>query len=272
MNILAGPWLGEFGWELMSWQGYLRQLASQGERIWVISRPGHFALYADFVDRCHFIEFDPECQGDMWRMSGFNYDQSTTTARVRGVLERVGQALPADTHHVMPNRPYRLDEQRFLRLGKRAVSACEIIVHARKRHDSPSVARRNWPIDNWRALLSELSRQHIVGMIGRRSQTFDVDGLPIVDLRDVDLATLCDQLASCRLVVGPSSGPMHLASICGTKHLVWADNANSAIGGNNRDRYEFLWNPFRTPYRLIDRFGFQPPWQVVLAEIEEMLS
>ena len=26
-HLIAGPFLGEFGWELMQWQGYLRQLA-----------------------------------------------------------------------------------------------------------------------------------------------------------------------------------------------------------------------------------------------------
>lgn len=30
--IYAGPFIGEFGWELCCWQGYLRHLASQGEQ------------------------------------------------------------------------------------------------------------------------------------------------------------------------------------------------------------------------------------------------
>ena len=26
-QLIAGPFLGEFGWELMQWQGYLRQMS-----------------------------------------------------------------------------------------------------------------------------------------------------------------------------------------------------------------------------------------------------
>jgi len=44
----------------------------------------------------------------------------------------------------------------------------------------------------------------------------------------------------CRLVVGQSTGTMHLASLCGVPHVVWGSDR---IG----IRYKKTWNPFHTP-------------------------
>jgi len=77
-----------------------------------------------------------------------------------------------------------------------------------------------------------------------------------------------DNMAATRLVVGPSSGPMHLASLCGTPHLVWTDQIRySAIQVNNRKRYETLWNPFCTPCWVLDTQGWAPLPSFVLEEI-----
>ena len=31
--LLAGPWVGEFGWELFCWQGFLRKLSKQYDKV-----------------------------------------------------------------------------------------------------------------------------------------------------------------------------------------------------------------------------------------------
>ena len=54
-----------------------------------------------------------------------------------------------------------------------------------------------------------------------------------------------------KLIVGPSSGPMHMASLCGLKHLVWSTEYN-------RVRYERDWNPFKTEVIFHSDGGWNP--------------
>ena len=62
--LVAGPWIGEFGWELFGWQGYIRAISKNYVRTICISRPGHGVLYTDFAE---FVAFDPEVDSStMW--------------------------------------------------------------------------------------------------------------------------------------------------------------------------------------------------------------
>jgi ADP-heptose:LPS heptosyltransferase len=84
------------------------------------------------------------------------------------------------------------------------------------------------------------------------------------DLRNIPLNETADLLAGAKLAIGPSSGPMHLASLCGTRHIVWTDDKFwSAAKMNNRTRYESMWNPLKTPCTVVDQYGWDPPVAVI---------
>ena len=53
MKLLAGPWVGEFGWELFGWQGFLREHVQKNkyDEVIIASRPGHEVLYSDFCTK-----------------------------------------------------------------------------------------------------------------------------------------------------------------------------------------------------------------------------
>ena len=53
--LFAGPWVGEFGWELFCWQAYIRSLSKFYDKTICISNNHSKFLYDDFCDR--FIEF-----------------------------------------------------------------------------------------------------------------------------------------------------------------------------------------------------------------------
>lgn len=55
--LVAGPWVGEFGWELFTWQGYIRSLSEKFDKTIVLSRPSSKFLYTDFCDI--FIDAHP---------------------------------------------------------------------------------------------------------------------------------------------------------------------------------------------------------------------
>ena len=72
-TLFAGPWLGEFGWELLCWQGFVRKVSRGYERTVVYCPAGREALYADFADTVipHAFKGTSEtdrCVGD--RMAG----------------------------------------------------------------------------------------------------------------------------------------------------------------------------------------------------------
>ena len=57
-TLLAGPWIGEFGWELFCWQAFVRKQSRKFDKTIVISRPGNKFIYEDFADE--YVEFDPK--------------------------------------------------------------------------------------------------------------------------------------------------------------------------------------------------------------------
>ena len=56
-TLIAGPWVGEFGWELFAWQAYVRAISRNYDKTIVISRENSKSLYEDFCDQ--FISHNP---------------------------------------------------------------------------------------------------------------------------------------------------------------------------------------------------------------------
>ena len=69
--LVAGPFLGEFGWELMQWQGYIRQLSKFYKHVIVYGRASSAFLYKDFISE--FIEMDIDSwDTDAYLLRDFN--------------------------------------------------------------------------------------------------------------------------------------------------------------------------------------------------------
>ena len=116
---------------------------------------------------------------------------------------------------------------------------------------------RNWPVENW----NELSRRLCglrVASIGSKSGALHIDGTD--DWRGIELGVLAAVMASSTVLLSPSSGPAHFASLCGLRHVVWSSEKDRGLF-NNRERYEKLWNPLDTPV------VFVPSWQPTVNEV-----
>ena len=258
-TLLAGPFAGEFGWELLSWQAYVRK-QSRGFATTIVScPPGHQALYQDFTPLIltHAIQGVKDC----WRTSP---DQAPQLRQAYNLLvpQHSGTLLAC-------RRRYELAEQEFIRFGtlQRVTESerCDVLLHVRE-------AFGKHPEHSWAPLHAELVTDVLrkqgfsVGAIG--TQAYCPQNAK--DLRRIDLSRLMDLMAAAKLVAGPSSGPLHLASLCGTPQVVWTDKqVYSALGGTNRQRYEMLWNPLQTPVTVIDEFGWQPPVGAIVKAVRE---
>ena len=255
-QLCCGPWVGELGWELMSWQGLLRRASKDFGCVIVCGPEGHEALYEDF---CHKY-FPHRITGvkDCWWVEGAH--PSVVAATSEFLLSMGGQRL-------LPERYVSLGQQHFVIYGHVGpeIPRFDVLVHARKRIGKrPDHA---WSEPKWDILVENLVAANLlVAAIGTVNESYCPRGA--VDRRDIPLRDLMNLMAAAGLVVGPSSGPMHLASLCRTPHIVWTDKQRySSINATNRERYEKLWNPFQCRCAVLDAQGWDPAYLDVLKAV-----
>lgn len=266
--LLAGPWVGEFGWELMAFQGRLRELARRFDRTIVLTSQASHALYSDFAETV-----DPEIPAGMGAANGchrsfpsdalrseFNGWVRRTVARFRRQLESECPGVEITTYipTEMPMFPwvatYR-PRQRFVRYGVAAqpTQAPYVVLIRRNRN---LASERNQSDAWWAEVSGRLEAQ------GCRVEFF-------VENLDAGLT----QLASADLAAGFSTGGMHLASLCACPHFVVSDARKWSAGpwpANLKRRYTYIWNPLGTPVRS-ELSGWQQSAEWFAAQTEQAL-
>lgn len=249
-RLVAGIWIGEFGWELMSWQAYVRKRAREFDEVYVCGPRASEALYADFVTS--YIPFDsPVGMKNCWRRDDSN----------RLELQLLEQGLSRRGSLVNPFGLVPLNQQKFIPFGQRRKELeFDVVMHARKpigKHPEHSYSQENWDV-----LAAGLRSQGLrVAAMG--SEAFLPEGA--VDMRGSDLFQTLDLIASARFTAGPSSGPTLLSLLCRTPALVWTDKRWwSAIRGTDRQRIETIWNPLGTASLILDEAGWDAAPETLL--------
>lgn len=254
--VIAGPFTGEFGWELMSWQGYVRAQAQNADIVVVCSTKGLRPLYADLNP----IYLDHAIQGRRDCMSMNPCETPHLLSLAECALDTYERSFKQAGYEIVRLKPkggiISLDKQKFIAYGDaiRATKRGEtysIVLHARNRQEVMQSGGHNYPLDKWAIIVEDLkSKGHKLASIGTPLAAHHVPGT--TDLRGMPLHSLVDILAAAKLVIGPSSGPMHLASLCKTPHVVWAvDRYQPSIKATNKERYEVRWNPLKTPATVL---------------------
>ncbi len=270
-RLVAGPWLGEFGWEIMRWQGVFRRLADQGYRITMVARTGHEVFYEDYVEEyitAASLGFNEIGATDGWRIDGTMpvLPEELLQTRFRGYAYRQPDFCMKRGVNIHSR------QQRFVPLGRKLDAPSKtIVVHARWT-DKANSSDRNWPLEKWNEAIRQIiDLGYNVTAIGSPHAAACPEGA--TDRRGLVLRELVDVIAGAGLVMGPSSGPMHLASVCRTPHLVWTDQEFwGSANGTNRYRYEKSWNPFHTPAYVVDEEDWQPSVETVMRRTLEAIS
>jgi hypothetical protein len=226
------PWQGEFGWEVMSWAPCCRRDAVGHDEVVVTSFAGMAPLYADFA-----TEF--KCHD----------------------LPHRSLDYPKGFEHY--HRPGAI----FQRYGNRedAAYCFDILLHSR------GIARKNSiNYQRWSEVIEGLRKLPVTFAVIGSDQDQRIDPLAS-DERGLELQKLMNLIARSNLVVGASSGVMHLAAACGTDLVVWGD-AKTRYRQPLEQRYKETWNPFGVKVGWIDAEFWQPePGQIVEA-VAKMLS
>jgi len=230
LKIFAGPWVGEFGWELFAWQGVLRTIArnERYRKFTICGRKGHEYLYEDFATA--YINYDPpSTETNMWMCEGWSYNYN-------GKYDII----------VKPDNYIGYDQE-FFKFGESGDHQYDIVIHARST-DKLKTGYRNWNRNCWDAFRKEFPNAKIVS-VGTTDGALHVEGTD--DKRDISLKDLCNLMANSTVLLGPSSGPIHLGSLCGLSHVTWSPRNATGIM-QNKDRYERIWNPLKTPVTFIE--------------------
>lgn len=256
-TLVVGPWVGEFGWELISWQGWVRVRAEGYKQVVVSAPQGHEALYEKATV---FVPHTLNGKKDCWRMLSGDPKE----------LSRVEQVLSKyKGDRIRPISYIRPEYQQFVRLGNKSCVSLEnqydVLIHVRG-----SVGKRShhaWRVQDACVVVKSLSGLR-VGCIG--TDAYLVDGAD--DMRNLPLNRLCDLIAAAKLVISPASGPALLSGLCGTPFLCWTDGGyRSAVRENDDDRARGSWNPLKTPCKVLIRKDWRPNPDTLVKHVEEML-
>lgn len=261
-TLLAGPWIGEFGWELFTWQGYIRSIAPEYKRVIVSSRAGHEFLYEDFVDEFVPIHIPENALSDSWFCRGISPDFADVTANaiphdVRLKATNIGFTLYGDGNAQTSSA---FLSQKFIKYKSDTLDkSFDILIHPRNKNLGND---RNWNQENWQKLVNILSEYYTIGIIGSH-EAFNLENAE--DYRKLSIRDSVSLMNRARLVVGQSSGPLHLASLSGTPQLIWSTEYN-------RNRYIKYWNPFQTPAYFYSEMGWNPTPEFIFDKIIQNLK
>lgn len=263
MKVMFGYFVGEFGWELLCWQGILRLMhkkyGGDFDKIYIAGRFGHDMIYSDFAEYVPMKGIGSETSG----MRNKDY----TFIPLHKKYNDVTHVLPPEsylTHYNPRNRnnvKFLNTKQKFIKYGIRKKTNIRILVHARYT-DKWQSGSRNWGKVMWDELIDSLIKQgYIVGAIGIKSQAYKPKGTK--DLMNIELKYLVDYMRSADSVIGSSSGPMHLAALTDTPRVVWGMPELEKT-------YKEHWNPFNVPVEFISTWD--PSVENVLKSVNKLLK
>jgi len=261
--LIAGPFVGEFGHELMDWQAWIRAQVGRYDEVHVITYPGREPLYPGCKVHTHNV---------LLEKAGYRYGRMTPTewkaiaqAKARELGLKKYDLLTALNLCTRYHKRYLLPAKyELLPASPGPHRAYDIAFHFRRvKKEGPDQTRNYEPELCDRVAAACQERGHSVCCIGHPLYSYCPAGVD--DLRTADLQSSIDAISSARLLAGELSGPMHLAQLCGTPILIWAD-------GQWRIDTCQSWNVFNVPTFVVANDTHRPNPKTVCETIERALK
>jgi hypothetical protein len=261
-NLIAGPYAGEFGYELMQWQGYVRARRAKYEEVHVITFPGREYLYEGCSVSAHDIPL---------HLAGFRYGVISPTDSCRMANRKASElgwtdydvflpALLATQYHkrLFWRQDFRLFEEPPINGIVR-----DITFHFRAVQKIGDHAKNYAPALAEELVQLCLSEGLSASCIGHPDYSLCPKGCE--DQRSVSLKGTIAAICSARAMVGEISGPTHLANLCGKPAILWAPFPYKVD-------YARRWNPFDVPLYIAADDTHEPAPQRVLETILDALQ
>ena len=282
--LVTEPWIGEVGLFVV-WLAGVRYAAKHGDygHVIVIGPAGFDYLAADFADEYIAQPFTGIVACGAYGKQGTQPARDSIDDVVRAAVggDVDCDVYPAVETHIVGTHPGNRfrdpmgDRAEFVRYGEQDSRwTGGIAVHARWRMEWGD--DRNWSQDNWAqwAGMFRQTRPDVpIFCIGSTAGSLMLPGA--LDYRGMPIAELCDLLASVECVVGPSSGPMHLASLCGCPQVVWIGEVGlkqEILVARYMAPYPDGWNPHGADVACIIDEHWNPSPAVVAGAVDDMLN
>jgi hypothetical protein len=261
-NLFAGPYAGEFGYELMQWQGFVRARRARYEQIHVLTYPGREYLYEGCLIHHHDIDLT---QAGYWygRLS-----PETSRRMAQAKAAKIGlEDYDIFDSSLLCTRYHKLffwrQDFRLLQEPPLSSKMYDVIFHFRAVRKEGPDQNKNYPPELADQVMRHcLERDLSVACIGHPQYSYCPEGCE--DYRSVDLRQTVAAISSGRAVAGENSGPMHLANLCGKPTIIWAQD-------QWRINYSLRWNPFRVPIYVAENATCQPAPERVFRKIVHAL-
>ena len=262
--LIAGPYAGEFGHELLDWQGYIRARKSSYEEVHVITYPDREILYEGCIVHAHDIKL--ENAGYYYgNMSAQNLDLfAKQKADSLGLKD-----YDVFNANLLSSKYLRkvFWEQKFIKFYVPPVKKDmpDLIFHFRQIDKTGPDKNKNYPTD-LANLIVELcnSSGYKVGCIGHPSYSYCPPNCIDFRVDRLNLEVTISAICAAKLVIGELSGPMHLANLCNKSTLVWAQN-------QWRLDYCTRGNIFNVPIYFVTNNTFKPDPSIIKIEIDRVL-
>jgi hypothetical protein len=260
--LIAGPYLGEFGHELMEWQAWVRAQVARYWEVHVITFPGREALYPG----CQVHTHDVPLEKAGYRHGRFSPAElkQMAHAKARELGLKNYDILTAQHLCTRYHQKYILPAKwELLRKDPVAGRYRDLAFHFRMVQKEGHDQGRNYPLERCDEVAAACRKMgYSICCIGHPRYSYCPEG--VEDLRSEDLEASLNAISSARLLAGELSGPMHLAQLCGVPILIWAD------GQWRLDTCEY-WNVFHVPTYIVANDTHRPEAARVIAAIEQAL-
>ena len=247
--LVAGPYIGEFGHELMDWQPWVRAQISRHDEVHVITYPGRDYLYPG----CQVHYHDVKLENAGYKHGRFPPRQLAAMAHQKATKLGLKNYDLMTALHICTSYHQRfLLPAKFELLGRppAAEKIRDVAFHFRQvKKDGPDQTR-NYPLEMCDRVVAACRAAGLSFFcVGHPHYAYCPAG--VEDRRSEDLATSVAAICSARLLAGELSGPMHLAQLSGVPILIWAP------GQWRLDNCE-RWNVFKVPTYIVTN-EVQPP-------------
>lgn len=246
-HLVAGPFIGEFGWELFCWQGYLRRIAQHYSKVPVVfCRTGHEFLYEDFADVQFFNPVKEET--DMWKNSAVVECRNN----FRGIRDyfNIDDTCDYISFDSFKSRWWDTecyaDSQDLIKFtGKPMQQGYDILLIIRDT-EKCNTGFRNWPLNDANAFACDMQELgYTIACVGKKQSASTLSGVD--DLRDIPLYELAGIMSNSKVLVGPQCGVTHFATLCGLPQVAWQTKKEHAMRMISSSK----WNPFAVKTKTI---------------------
>lgn len=290
-NIVFGPFIGELGWEILRWSGFVRwyKKTNPEKNIVVSTRSDRYDLYHNSVDDIDlfriendYVNYTPNC-----------YKCDTLPDKMYDlIIHGINKKYPGyyifDPKKFACNRnmfnfqemdfnytPHEDNSKIIRKVVKENLNKKIITISSRHREDSKRTSKRNWGLNNWEELYNflNITNKYLVFVAGVSPTYHKARSVynNLINLEDYksnvnlisDIGLTIEAIKQSDMVIGTQSAAILLSNLLKTPTFFWGDEI---------ERHAVVENIFSTPCFYLEDLFYKSSSVDVYKKFEESIG